>query len=90
MYRYLIGPLGRSEIFKFDNGSAQPNLSAASVQQYLYPLPPLAEQNRIVAKVDELMALCDTLKARLRDAQAIQVHLADAIVEQATASQEVK
>ena len=47
------------------------------------PLPPLAEQHRIVAKVDELMTLCDTLKARLNNAQTTQVQLADAIVEQA-------
>jgi type I restriction enzyme S subunit len=46
-------------------------------------LPPIEEQHRIVAKVDELMALCDALKARLNDAQTTQVHLADAIVEQA-------
>ncbi|MDO8989198.1 MAG: restriction endonuclease subunit S [Sideroxyarcus sp.] len=46
-------------------------------------LPPIEEQHRIVAKVDELMALCDALKARLTDAQTIQLHLADAIVEQA-------
>ena len=46
-------------------------------------LPPFAEQRRIVAKVDELMALCDTLKARIKDAQTTQLHLADAIVEQA-------
>lgn len=37
------------------------------------------------AKVDELMALCDTLKARLYDAQTTQIHLADVIVEQAVA-----
>lgn len=50
-----------------------------------FPLPPIAEQHRIVAKVDELMAICDTLKARLNDAQITQVQLADAIVEQAVA-----
>jgi len=48
-----------------------------------FPLPPLAEQHRIVAKVDELMALCDALKVHLADAQTTQLHLADAIVEQA-------
>ena len=46
-------------------------------------IPPLAEQHRIVAKVDQLMALCDQLKARLQQAQTTQQHLADAIVEQA-------
>ena len=43
----------------------------------------LAEQHRIVAKVDELMALCGALKARLSEAQTTQVHLADAVVAQA-------
>jgi len=47
------------------------------------PLPPLAEQRRIVAKVDVLMAFCDKLKSRLQEAQTTQIHLADAIVEQA-------
>lgn len=46
-------------------------------------LPPLAEQQRIVAKVDKLMALCEQLKNRLTDAQTTQLHLADAVVENA-------
>jgi len=50
-----------------------------------FPLPPLTEQYHIVAKVDELMALCGTLKARLNESQTIQVQLADAIVKQAVA-----
>ncbi|MDK9717690.1 MAG: restriction endonuclease subunit S [Trichlorobacter sp.] len=49
------------------------------------PIPPLAEQHHIVAKVDELMSLCDALKARLAAAQTTQIHLADTIVEQAVA-----
>jgi type I restriction enzyme S subunit len=47
------------------------------------PIPPLAEQHRIVNKVDELIAVCDTLTARLNEAQAIKIQLADAIVERA-------
>ncbi|MGI2116828.1 restriction endonuclease subunit S [Shewanella oncorhynchi] len=53
------------------------------VGEMIIPLPPQEEQHRIVAKVDELMALCDQLKAHLTDAQTTQLHLTDAIVEQA-------
>jgi type I restriction enzyme S subunit len=47
------------------------------------PLPPLAEQRQIVARVNELNALCDRLKANLQNAQATQLHLADSLVEAA-------
>lgn len=45
-----------------------------------FPVPPLAEQHRIVAKVDELMALCDLLKAGLAFARENRARLADALV----------
>ncbi|PHQ27595.1 restriction endonuclease [Marinobacter guineae] len=82
IYRYLTSPFGRSQIFRFDNGSAQPNLSANSVMMYAFPLPPLEEQHRIVQKVDELMALCDQLKGRLNQANETRCQLAETIVEQ--------
>ena len=40
---------------------AQPKLALKRISGAKFPLPPLAEQGRIVAKVDELMALCDEL-----------------------------
>ena len=49
-------------------------------------LPPLAEQHRIVAKVDELMALCDRLKAHLAEARQQHAQLATVLVEQAIAA----
>ena len=49
-------------------------------------LPPLAEQRRIVAKVDELMALGDQLKAQLAEARQQHAQLATALVEQAVAA----
>lgn len=63
--------------------SSMKNVSREQIKNLVVALPPLAEQHRIVAKVDELMALCDALKARIADAQTTQLHLADAIVEQA-------
>ena len=64
-------------------GGAQPNLNVGKVSTTIIPLPPLAEQHRIVTKVNELMSLCDTLKTNLQNAQTTQLALADALVEQA-------
>jgi type I restriction enzyme S subunit len=53
-------------------GATIKHLTGRALAEYAIPLPPLAEQKRIVAKVDELMALCDRLEAQLkqRDEQA--------------------
>ncbi|EHK7403844.1 restriction endonuclease subunit S [Vibrio parahaemolyticus] len=83
VYRYLTSAFGRSQIFRFDNGSAQPNLSANSVGLYAFPCPPLEEQKRIVAKINELFEVCEQLQARIADAKSILLDLTDAIVEQA-------
>ena len=55
------------------------------VGEMIIPIPPLAEQRRIVARIDEVMALCDNLKARLTSARNTQIHLAEAIVAQGVA-----
>ncbi|MCY1272044.1 Type I restriction modification DNA specificity domain protein [compost metagenome] len=64
------------------------NLASINMSQLracAFPLPPLAEQLRIVAKVDQLMTLCEELKARLTNARLLNKHLANALVEQALA-----
>lgn len=75
----------KADLLKFAPSTAQKNINLGILETVLIPLPPLAEQHRIVAKVDELMALCDALKARLADAAETRRHLADAIVERAAA-----
>lgn len=52
------------------------------------PLPPLAEQHRIVQKVDELMALCDRLEQRTRDQHAAHETLVDALLDTLTQSKD--
>ena len=83
-YRILTSPLGRDQIYKFDNGSAQPNLSANNVKKYWISLPPLAEQRRIVAKVDQLMALVDALETQLAASRAAAANLLEAVVAELT------
>ena len=59
---------------------AQPTLNVSLIRQLPVSIPPLAEQHRIVAKVDELMDLLDKLEARLREAKGLQGAFAAAAV----------
>lgn len=56
---YLSSPLIAEQINSSNNGTAQPNLGARDIACYVIPLPPLAEQKRIVAKIEELLPLID-------------------------------
>jgi type I restriction enzyme S subunit len=58
------------------------------VTQFVVPLPPLAEQHRIVAKVDELMVLCDRLEANLTATGATRRRLLEALLAEALAPAE--
>jgi type I restriction enzyme, S subunit len=60
------------------SATAQPVISGGKIYPILIPLPPLAEQRRIVAKIDQLMARCDELeKLRLDRSQwLLTVHTA--------------
>ncbi|HOW75035.1 MAG TPA: restriction endonuclease subunit S, partial [Candidatus Competibacteraceae bacterium] len=65
----------QSYAVKKARGMAQLNLNIGLVREFPLGLPPLAEQHRIVAKVDELMALCDQLEVakNKREAQRDQL-----------------
>jgi len=56
------------------------NVSREQIRNLVFGLPPLAEQHRIVAKVDDLMTLCEQLKTKLAIAQALQQQLAETLV----------
>jgi type I restriction enzyme S subunit len=69
-------------------GSSKQTTNLASINKTqlrgcIIAVPPHDEQSRIVAKVDELMALCDQLKANLKTAQTTQLNLAESLVEKA-------
>ncbi len=62
-----------------------PNINGLIIKKMLLPIPPLPEQHRIVAKVDELMSLCEQLKTKLATTQTLQQQLAETLVQQAVA-----
>ena len=58
------------------------------LREFPFPLPPLAEQKRIVAKVDELMAFCDELEAQQQERRAVHVRLNEAALDRLTTAED--
>lgn len=75
----------QEQFFDKTNQLGVPKLALKRVASVLFPLPPLAEQRRIVVKVEQIMALCDELEAQLKDAQARSAALLEAVVRQVLA-----
>jgi type I restriction enzyme S subunit len=73
----------KANLLEFAPATAQKNINLEILTQVLIPLPPLAEQRRIVVKVDELMALCDRLEASLAIGEDIRRRLLDTLLAQA-------
>jgi len=68
------------DLSPYVTGSAQPKMNQAKMNSIPIALPPEDEQKRIVAKVDELMALCDTLKENLEKSKEMSGKLLEAVV----------
>jgi type I restriction enzyme S subunit len=81
-FEYFIRT-AKAELLEFAPATAQKNINLTILNEVLIPLPPLAEQHRIVAKVDELMALCDRLEARLTTRQTESRRLLEAVLHDA-------
>lgn len=64
LHLVLISQLVQQTVMDVQVGVSREGLSIAKLGLFLIPTPPLAEQSRIVAKVEELMALCDALETR--------------------------
>ncbi len=81
LWRWIQSPSVQRELEGNASGTTnQIELNTSTVISHLTPIPPLAEQHRIVAKVDELMALCDRLEGQQADAESAHAQLAQALL----------
>ena len=85
---FLRSPQGQTQIWDGVRQNAQPCLYLGKMSAFTIQLPPLAEQCRIVAKVDQLMALVDELEAQLADSRLAGEKLLAALVVELTAGKE--
>jgi type I restriction enzyme S subunit len=86
LYTLLSSPYVRNVFEAAAAGGVVQNLNADKVRIVPIPLPPLAEQSRIVARVEELRQLCADLRQRLTASRTTQGHLAQALVDAAGAA----
>ncbi|WP_297430625.1 restriction endonuclease subunit S [Clostridium sp.] len=81
LYSWFAGSKVQSEIEDKSSGSTkQAELSTTTIKNYYVPLPPLNEQQRIVEKVDSLMALCNELEERIANSKKCSEKLMEAIL----------
>lgn len=77
-YRFFEKLNATGEINQHRKGVGISNMSSKALASIAFPLPPLPEQRRIVAKVDQLMSQCDELEKlkKERDAKRLATHAA--------------
>jgi len=73
-------PHFQAAILDAATGSATPIINRSKWEELLIPLPPLPEQHRIVAKVDELMAICDQLEQQQTDSNTTHQTLVETLL----------
>ena len=66
--------------------NARANLSLGNISNFVIPVPPLAEQERIVKRVEQLLSLCDALEARLQSAEEERERLVASILSEVNTS----
>lgn len=81
----LAAPRVRDFLFNQSHGTTMDVLNLTILRSLPIALPPVAEQHRIVARVEELRRLCAQLRERLTEARRTQSQLAEALVAQAVA-----
>lgn len=69
-----------AQLTKLCSGSTRLFLTQSILGKLLFPIPPLPEQNRIVIKINQLMALCDNLEKQIDNANSKQTNLLNAVM----------
>ena len=87
---YLGSQLYWGQLYENSAGTGQPNVNATALKSLLFPIAPLAEQHRIVAKVDELMALCDQLESQTENSLSAHQTLVEVLLSTLTSSADAK
>jgi type I restriction enzyme S subunit len=82
---YLAIVINQMDLKPFLTGTAQPKLNQAKLNGLQIPVPPFDEQKRIVAKVEELMALCGELERCMAERNRLAKKIAGSLASEIAA-----
>jgi len=86
LLHYLNSPTAIDYMLSSRVVNAQPNISLSDARRFAIPLPPLAEQRQIVAKVEDMLAIVDALEQQLDSSRVAATKLLAALVAELTAA----
>lgn len=82
-HQVIRSPFFQKLIFSSTTGAGREGLPKYNLEQFLIPLPPLAEQHRIVQKLEQLMQVCDTLQASIQESRGYNEQLLQQVLREA-------
>ena len=81
-FEYFIRT-AKANLLEYAPATAQKNINLGILNAVLIPLPPLAEQQRIIVRIDELMTLCDQLESQINTTQSNSQKLLESLLNEA-------
>jgi type I restriction enzyme S subunit len=83
LHKLVLSPYFQNLIFSSTSGAGREGLPKYNLEQFIIPLPPLHEQEQIVAKLEELMAICDGLEESIKESQGYNEKLLQQVLREA-------
>jgi len=87
---FLESPIYWKQLYDAAWGAGQPNVNGTSLSNLVVPLPTLAEQNRIVKRIEELMQQCDELQYSIQQSKIENEKLLQGALRDALKNEEVE
>jgi type I restriction enzyme S subunit len=89
LFYFLGSPIAEKELLDKKSTTSYPVFGMAKARNMIIPLPPLHEQEQIVAKLEELMAFCDGLEQSIKESQGYNEQLLQQVLREALQGKEV-
>ena len=83
LHKLVLSPYFQNLIFSSTSGAGREGLPKYNLEQFMIPLPPLHDQEQIVAKLEELLAFCDGLEQSIKESQGYNEKLLQQVLREA-------